>query len=221
MAALRIVIADDHPIVRLGVKAFLAEQPLRFRLVGEAASGDALLALLNDTPDVDVVVTDFAMDDKGQDGLRLLRRIRTAHPQIKIVVLTMLSNGALLRSIQSLGVQCIVGKRGLHENLMAAIDAAARNRPFLSPDLQAILTALFTAQPAPASDTPNALLSARQIETLRLLHSGMTVSEIAVSLSRRKKTVSAHKQTAMMKLGLTNDAQLFEYLQNAFLESGT
>lgn|SRR5690606_7043947 len=215
MPALRIVIADDHPIVRVGVKAFLAEHPIRFSLAGEASSGDELLSLLSTTPEVDIVITDFAMDEGRQDGLRLLRRLQQQYPGIKIVVLTMLTNGALLHSIQKAGVHCIVGKRSVHKNLAAAIEHAVNRRPFLSPDLQALLEA--ANNPASGSSADHEVrLSPRQAETLRLLRSGLTVSEIAASLNRSKKTISAQKQGAMAKLGLQNDAQLFEYLHNRF-----
>lgn len=216
LSALDIVIADDHPIVRVGVKAFLAEQPIRFRLVGEASSGGELLDVLHSTEHVDVVITDFAMDDGGQDGLRLLRRLRQLYPSIRIVVLTMLTNAALIRSVQALGVRCIVGKRGLHEHLALAIEAAIKDRPFLSPELATLLEETSEAQINSDCEDAQSVLSPRQIETLRFLRSGMKVSEIAAVLNRSKKTISAQKKAAMAKLGLTNDAQLYEYLQNNF-----
>lgn len=215
MPVLRIVIADDHPIVRVGIKAFLAEHSIRFTLAGEASSGDELLSLLSATPGVDVVITDFAMDEGRQDGLRLLRRLQQQHPGIRIVVLTMLTNGALLNSIQKAGVDCIVGKRDVHKNLASAIENAVNHRPFLSPDLKALLDAANRLSSSPSADHASRL-SPRQAETLRLLRSGLTVSEIAASLNRSKKTISAQKQGAMAKLGLQNDAQLFEYLHSSF-----
>lgn len=163
----------------------------------------------------DIVVTDFAMDEGQQDGLRLLRRLQQQHPDIKIVVLTMLTNGALLNSILSLGVHCIVSKRGVQKHLATAIENATNSRPFLSPDLKARLEEANSLSSTPSADK-ELLLSPRQIETLRLLRSGLSVSEIATSLNRSKKTISAQKQGAMAKLGLQNNAQLFEYLQNNF-----
>src|SRR6478736_1256280 len=97
---LRVVLADDHPFVLLGIRAtFHADESME--VVGEAVSASALLALLETTP-CDVLVTDFAMPEGGsqaEDGLRLIRRVRRDWPHIRIVVLTSMSNVAILRSI--------------------------------------------------------------------------------------------------------------------------
>ena len=211
----RIVVADDHPITLVGVKALLAEQPLRYQLVATAANGEELLAELDARHGIDVVVTDFSMSHDGQDGLRLLKRLRDHHPDVAVVVLTMLNNPALLRRIYSLGIRCIVSKRSLQNDLTHAIECAMKGRPFMSARVRDAVSARG-AENAEAQVVRKAWLSPREAETLRLLLTGLGVSEIARILDRSKKTISGQKQSAMAKLGLENDAQLFEYLHNQF-----
>ncbi|MFY3138337.1 response regulator [Achromobacter xylosoxidans] len=210
---LSLIVADDHPIVRQGVKAVLAEHPIRYKVVAEAGDGEELLAQLASTPGVDAIVTDLSMSQDGQDGLRLVRRLRDQYPDLRIVVLTMLNNAGLFHGMQNLGVHCIVSKRSLNDDLSHAIENAMRNRPFMSADIEEQIASCALAQ---SSRNGKARLSPREVETLRLLLTGLSVSEIARTLHRSKKTISAQKQAAMTKLGLENDSQLFEYLHNYF-----
>lgn len=210
---LNLIVADDHPIVRQGVKAVLAEHPIRYKVVAEAGDGEELLAQLACTPGIDVIVTDFSMSQDGQDGLRLVRRLRDQYPDLRIVVLTMLNNAGLFHSMHNLGVHCIVSKRSLNDDLHQAIENAMRNRPFMSADIEEQIASSAIAQ---SSGNGKVRLSPREVETLRLLLTGLGVSEIARTLHRSKKTISAQKQAAMTKLGLENDSQLFEYLHNYF-----
>ncbi|GAB1845842.1 response regulator transcription factor [Achromobacter xylosoxidans] len=210
---LNLIVADDHPIVRRGVQAILSEHPIRYKVVGEAGDGEELLARLAATPGIDVVVTDFAMSQDGQDGLRLFRRLREQYPDLAIVVLTMLNNAGLFHSIHSLGIHCIVSKRSLNDDLCHAIENAMRHRPFMSADVEEQVGSSGFAQ---SGGSGKVTLSPREVETLRLLLTGLSVSEIARTLHRSKKTISAQKQAAMTKLGLENDSQLFEYLHNYF-----
>lgn len=213
MEALRIFVADDHAVVLAGVRAILQRARPSLALT-TADSGDELLELLGREP-CDVLVTDFAMpqnDGRGQDGLRMLRTIRRNHPQLRIVVLTMIDNPSLLRAILELGVLGLVGKASAIEDLPAAIDAVAAGRGYISNDLQAGLAA--------EADKPAASgLSAREVEVVRLFAEGLSVSEIAQRLHRSVKTISHQKVDAMRKLGIENHSQLYAYAREHGLKS--
>ena len=208
------IIADDHAVVRKGIKATLAQHPLRFDVVAEVASGEDLLHSLKIDPGIDVAVTDYSMSKDGYDGLRLLRRLRDQHPRLGIVVLTMLDNEALLHGIRSLGIQDIINKKSPEHRLVNLIESSARKSRLA---LSGIPEATRTLKRGSSSKKCKSnALSPREAETLRMLVQGMSVSEIALKLNRSKKTISAQKHAAMLKLGLTNDAQLFHYLHAAF-----
>lgn len=213
MDALKIFVADDHAVVLAGVRAILQRARPSLALT-TADNGDELLELLG-REHCDVLVTDFAMpgpDGRGQDGLRMLRAIRRDHPQLRIVVLTMIDNPSLLRAMLETGVRGLVGKVSAIEELPAAIDAVAAGRSYISGDLRAGLA-------AEADKPATGGLSAREAEVIRLFADGMTVSEIAQRLHRSVKTISHQKADAMRKLGLENHSQLYAYVRERGLKS--
>ena len=207
---LRVVLADDHPIFLIGLRAVL-ERDEHVRIVGEANSPQALNALLQHCA-CDVLVTDFMMPAEPQaDGLRLIEHLRRHHPDLPIVVVTMLNNAGLFHSILALGVMGLLSKASLADELPQAIRQARKRRTYVA---QAIRQALSLAGQA-SGDGAHAQepLSPRELEVIRLLAGCMTVGEIAAHLHRSKQTVSAQKVSAMRKLGLGNDAALFIYVQ--------
>jgi two-component system capsular synthesis response regulator RcsB len=134
---LRIVLADDHPFVLLGIRAtFSMDENLE--VVGEAASAAELLRLLVSTP-CDVLVTDFAMPEQGlraEDGLRLIKRLRRDWPAISIVVLTSMSNVAILRSILAAGAMSLLNKVESMDELATAVKFAGVGRRYLSSSIR-------------------------------------------------------------------------------------
>lgn len=209
-ARLRIVLADDHPIFLLGLRTVLEQDP-RIQIVAEADGPQSLLDCLRNTP-CDVLISDFMMPVEEQnDGLRLLENIRRSWPQLPILVVTMLNNAGLFRSMLKLGVLGLLGKGSLASELPTAIAHMRSNKVYVAQSVNQVLQAAD-----PFNNTSNresADLSPRELEVARLLTSGLSVSEIAARLHRSKQTVSAQKVSAMRKLGVTNDAALFLYLQ--------
>lgn len=206
---LRVVLADDHPFVLLGIRAtFLMDENLT--VVGEAASAAALLALLEVTP-CDVLVTDFAMPEVGhqaEDGLRLIKRLKRDWPNVRIVVLTSMSNVAILRSILSAGALSLLNKVESMDELAAAVRAAGVGRSYLSTSIISAL-AVAGAEYDTLADGPH--LSLREVEVLRLFAGGLSITEIAGVLGRDVRTVSRQKRDAMNKLGVHNDPGLFAF----------
>lgn len=205
---LSVILADDHPVFLIGLRVVL-EQDNGIEIIAQASSPDELLAVLKQHQS-DVLVTDFMMPGKPHnDGLRLLQRVRQDFPGLPIIVVTMLNNAGLFRAILELKVQGLLSKAGVASELPAAIASVRRRHVYIADSVRRVMLE------AAAHDLSRKVrpLSTRELEVLRLLATGMTVSEIATQLSRSKQTVSAQKINAMRKLGLNNEAALFIYLQ--------
>ena len=207
---LRIIIADDHPIFLIGLRAVL-ERDAQVRIVGEANSPQALTALLQHCP-CDVLVTDFMMPAEPQaDGLRLIEHLRRHYPDLPIVVVTMLNNAGLFHSILELGVMGLLSKASLADELPDAIAQVRQQRPYVARTINQALA--LAGQVGADRLHSQQQLSPRELEVIRLLAGGKTVGEIAAHLNRSKQTVSTQKVSAMRKLGLISDAALFIYVQ--------
>jgi two-component system capsular synthesis response regulator RcsB len=212
---LRIVLADDHPIFRLGLRAVLEQDPL-ITVVAEADGPQSLLDCLQKTH-CDVLISDFMMPVEQQnDGLRLLETIRRGWPHLPILVVTMLNNAPLFRSMLALGVRGLLGKASLAGELPTAIEHLRDGKSYIARSIAQTLQAADVIQDT--TDLNNVALSSKELspkelEVVRLLASGLSVSQIAGRLHRSKQTISAQKVSAMGKLGVTNDAALFIYLQ--------
>ncbi|MEX5543717.1 response regulator transcription factor [Pseudomonas poae] len=208
---LRIVIADDHPIVLLGAKIIVEKNGLGL-IVGQAESPEELEVILNDIP-CDLLLTDFAMPHSQRDGLTMLRRLKRLYPQLKIIVLTSIQNPSLILSILNLGILGVVEKNANHDELIAAIKNAAKNQRYISPYFREALADVSILN----SNNPNIKLAARELEVIRLLAIGLTPTQVAEKLSRSIKTISWTKVSAKKKLGITSDADLYQYARNTHL----
>ncbi|EJM56738.1 response regulator containing a CheY-like receiver domain and an HTH DNA-binding domain [Pseudomonas sp. GM49] len=207
METLNVVIADDHPIVLVGVRE-LVERDERFRVVGEAVCSNELIDLLENRQ-VDLVITDFNMpgDSPYGDGLKLVEYLTRRFPTVRVLVLTMISNPLILTRLQELGVLAIIQKNQLHIEIEAALKAIARGNPVRSNG------------PPPTSviydgadlDERFTRLSPKEHEILRLFVSGLGVNEIARGLNRSAKTISTQKISAMRKLNVSSDQDLLTY----------
>jgi two-component system, NarL family, captular synthesis response regulator RcsB len=210
---IRVVIADDHPVILLGARHALAQFP-DIEVVGEARQSTALIKVLTSAP-CDVLVTDLAMPGGLHgDGLPLIGYVRRHFPVLPIVVLTMLENAALVRRLGEMGVIAVVSKSDDLAHIGLAVRYVVRGLPYLGPSVRALPEALRTTEGGRGDES---LLSPREIEVVRLFVSGMMVKEIAERLNRSIKTVSTHKITAMRKLGIERDSDLFRYAHSAGL----
>lgn len=207
METFNVVIADDHPIVLLGVRE-LVERDQRFSVVGEAVCSDGLIELLKARP-VDLLITDFNMpgDSPYGDGLKLVDYITRHFPDVRVLVLTMISNPLILTRLQELGVLAVIQKSQLHIEIEVALKAIAKGSQVRS------------QQPAPTSvlddgadlDERFSRLSPKEHEILRLFVQGQGVNEIARGLNRSAKTISTQKISAMRKLDVSSDQELLAY----------
>lgn len=203
----RVVVADDHPAIVLGVRHALdAFDDLL--LVGQASQSTELVETLRRV-EVDVVVTDLSMPGgRYGDGLGLIGYLRRHFPTLRIVVLTMLGNGALLRRLFETGAAGVVGKCDDLAHIGLAVRRAMLGGRYVSPSLTAALERSGARNGRP---TRRLALTPREIDVVRLFAAGLSLSEIAERHHRSIKTVSSHKISALRKLGLAGDAELIEY----------
>jgi two-component system capsular synthesis response regulator RcsB len=206
---MRVIIADDHPVVRIGLR-MLIDLSRTCVVVGEADGPDSLLNLLSTTP-CDLLITDFSMPGNQQaDGLKMLSTVRRHYASTPIILVTMFANVATLRVAFAQGVMAIVAKDASATELPLAIKSVREGRRFISESLR---TALAQADTAAQSRSPS--LSAKEHEVVRMLASGMTVSEIASYFKRSVSTISKQKSMAMQRLGISTDVDLFAYARDS------
>jgi two-component system capsular synthesis response regulator RcsB len=207
---LKVVVADDHPVILFGAEHALLKFP-GMEVVGRARQSTELVKMLQTAP-CDVLVTDLAMPG-GQygDGLQLIGYLRRNFPDLPIVVLTMLENAALLKRLRELGVTSVVHKSDDLSHIGLAVQHVSRNLEYMSPSVKAVLDALRMNSGGKSDDV---MLSKRELEVVRLFVSGMTIKEISEQLNRSIKTISTQKNAAMRKLGIDRDSELFQYAQS-------
>ncbi|MGE8336415.1 response regulator [Pseudomonas laurylsulfatiphila] len=204
---MRVVIADDHSVVRVGLR-ILINASRRCVIVGEADSVDNLMNLLSSTS-CELLITDFSMPGGLQaDGLKMLSTIQRHYPTLPIILVTMFTSVVTARAALAQGVMGIVAKTASATELPLAINAVQEGRRYLSKSLRTLLANTrdqFHESP----------LSAKEHEVVRMLANGMTVSEIAVHFNRSVSTISKQKKMAMLRLGISTDVDLFSYARDS------
>lgn len=206
--SLRIILADDHPVVRSGVRMLL-EHNSSAAVVAEAGTPEELFAALERMA-VDLVLTDFSMPGgRAADGLSMLGRLLRRWPQTPVIVLTMAGNVGVLQTILDTGVHGLLNKSDALTELTLAVNAVSHRRTYVGSGIRRLLAA-----DASLGESPRGALSPRETEVLRLFSSGLTVSEIARRLERSVKTVSRQKMDAMAKLGLRSDLEIYAYARD-------
>lgn len=201
----RIIIADDHPVVRLGVRALLERQG-RCEVVAEADNPDSLIRTIERTP-ADLLLTDFAMPSGPvADGQAMLAMIRRRHPGLPVVLLTTFTNIPSLRIALHAGVRGVIDKCEPMERIPDALDQVLAGSVHLSSRLR---DALQAERQRAASASPQ--VSPKELEVLRLYVSGASISQIATRLGRTVSTISRQRIMAMQKLGVRSEADLFTY----------
>jgi len=208
-----VIVADDHPIVRVAMKQLLETFP-DLTVSDAVASGRELLDTLERTG-ADLIVTDYSMQqtDPDEDGLRLIARLRRLYPAIPVVVFTMVTNGAVLQQICRLGAAGVVGKG---EDIAVLGQVCRRvlagdSGPVLSPGVAARL-ADAAGEPVSADSAPK--LTLKEIEVVRLFASGSSLTDIAQQLNRSLTTVATQKRSAMRKLRVGSNADLVAYARD-------
>jgi DNA-binding NarL/FixJ family response regulator len=203
---IRVILADDHPVLRQGLRSLL-ERETDLSIVGEAGDGrEALDQIAHLRPDV--AVLDLMMPGLG--GLEVVRQVRAHHPSTHVVVLSMYANESYVAEALQAGAGGYVLKKATSADLVSAIRAVAGGERYLSPPLTEQAIEAYLAMSTPTSD-PYALLTTREREVLHLGAEGLTSPQIAQQLSVSPRTVEMHRANLMRKLGLQNQSELVRF----------
>lgn len=202
--ALRILLVDDHAVLRSGLRLLLGTQP-DLQVIGEAADGDeALTQIRRLRPDL--VILDLSMPGLG--GLDALARITAEQPWLKVLILTMHDDAEFVRTALTAGARGYVLKRAADTELLSAVRQVAAGETYVYPSLAARL--LDLDRPREPREQAGGL-STRELEVLQLIALGYTRQEIADRLAVSVKTVETHKARISDKLGLRTRAELVRY----------
>ena len=204
----RILIVDDHPFVREGLKQLLAGQS-DFVLQGEAASVQAAqTAIQGEEPDVAVV--DLALGP--DDGIDLVRWIRSDHPNVRVLVLSMQDEALYAERLLRLGVSGYVMKNVAGTDFLGALRKVARGQRHVSSAMGERLLSQVARGRSPAADEdPVSALTDRELEVFRLIGEGISTREISQRLELSMKTVDAHRRHMREKLNLRSTSELIRY----------
>jgi two-component system, NarL family, response regulator NreC len=206
-AMTNILLADDHHIVRQGVRVLL-ESDSRFRLVGEAADGIEAVRL-TERLKPDVLITDVMMP--GLNGLEVTRQVAKSFPKTRVIILSMYTNDAYVLEALKNGASGYVLKDSQASDLIQAVLEVAAGRRYLSPPLSERAVDLYAKK---VEDTPGdayEMLTTREREVLQLVAEGRTSGEIAERLFISPRTAEGHRANVMRKLGLQNQADLIRF----------
>ena len=202
MKKIRVLIVDDHGILRAGLRTFLNLQP-DMEVVGEAAEGlEAVEKVKRLEPDV--VLMDISLP--GMEGLEVAKKLKKTHPDVKVLILTMHEDRRYLYSALKAGASGYVVKRAADTELIDAIRAAYRGDVFLHPSMAKIVAEDYVEQAGMEKG-----LSDREREVLRLIAEGRTYKEMAKLLAVSVKTIETYRERIKEKLGLHTRAELVRY----------
>ena len=202
---IRVVLADDHAVVRRGVRQILGDAG-DIEVVGEAKDYGELALLLRER-ECDVLVLDISMP--GKNGIEVLKAMRERLPRMHVLILSMFPEDQYAVRALKAGAAGYVSKEAAPEKLVDAIRLAARGKKYVTPEVAQALAEQINAGSAP--EKPHEALSDREYETLRLIASGKKLSEIAEAMSLSPKTVSVYRARLLEKMKLRTNAELTHY----------
>lgn len=201
---IKVLIADDHPVVRLGLRQLLAEST-DIHVGAEASSAEDVLSRVSEQR-FDVVVLDISL--QGKNGIELIGEIRKSRPETRVLILTMHPEEQYaVRAIRA-GAAGFLNKESAPERLTEAVRKIAQGGRYVSAELAEALASLVAGE---AVGQPHERLSDREFEILKLLASGKTVSQVAESLELSVKTVSTHRTRILKKMEMKTNAELTHY----------
>ena len=208
MARIRLLLVDDHEVVRRGLRMLL-ENEADLNIVGEADTGAQALEMV-ETLKPDVVIMDITLPDIS--GIDATRRIKAQHPEVAVVALTIHEDQQYFFEMLQVGASGYVPKRAAPDDLISAIRATHRGEMYIYPSLARLLVGDFLARSgeAGAKEAMNGL-TPREGEVLSHLAEGKTNDEIADILSISVHTVARHRENLMGKLGLHSRSELVKY----------
>lgn len=201
---IRILIADDHAVVRKGLKQILTEEYPSVK-VGEVADAESLLTEVT-REEWDLVICDMNMP--GRSGLDALSQIKQIAPRLPVLIMSMYPEDQYALRVLKAGASGYLGKDNIHEDIIRAVQTVQLGKKFITPT---IAEKLANALGDDASLQPHETLSDREFDVFKLLASGKAVSDIAAQLSLSATTVSTYRSRIMEKMGMRTNAELTRY----------
>ena len=205
--SIRVLLADDHKIVRQGLRGLLEKQE-DVEVVGEAKDRRTTLKLVEQVAP-DIVIMDVSMPDLN--GIEATRQIAAKHPSVKVIGLSMYADRRFIKGMLNAGASGYLPKDCAFEELVKAVRAAVANQTYLSPAIADIVVREYLSRSEKTDSTAFSMLTSREREVLQLLAEGRSTSEIARRLSVSVKTVETHRQRIMTKLNVHSLAELTKY----------
>lgn len=203
----RILLADDHKIMRDGLRALLSSHP-GLEVIAEAENGRMTVSLARELLP-DVVIMDIGMPDLN--GIDATRQIKAEFPRIKVIALSMHSDKRFVAQMFKAGASGYLLKDCAFEELTRAVQAVLANQTYLSPEITGPVIEDYVRQLAKADSSSFSVLTAREREILQLLAEGRSTRQIASALNVSVKTVETHRQQIMAKLDIHSVADLIKY----------
>ncbi|WP_158902458.1 response regulator transcription factor [Burkholderia sp. L27(2015)] len=211
---IRVLIADDHALVRDGLR-YLLTKAGQFEIAGDAADGPSIIALAR-VQSADVLILDLSMP--GRNGLDIIKQLRDEHPHLKILVLTMHAEQQYAKRAFAAGASGYMTKEAAREELVAAVARIAGGGIYVSVPMAERLARDLSS---PVAAQPHERLSDREFDVLRRLVEGHSVNNIALQLSISAKTVSTYKARILEKMQMQSDAMLVRYaVQHKLFDEG-
>jgi DNA-binding NarL/FixJ family response regulator len=218
MKPLRILVADDHDLMRRGVKTLL-QSHAGWEVCGEAKTGREAVAKAEELKP-DIVILDIGMPDLN--GVEAARRIRKTSSSSEILILSMHYSDQLIREIVDAGVRGYIVKSDSDRDLIIAVETLARHKPFFTPHATEVILGSFNSG-GPVTEVPELIrerLTSREREIVQLLAEGKSSKEVATSLGISVKTAETHRANVMRKLELHSVSELVRYaVRNQIIEA--
>ena len=203
---INIILAEDHKIVRNGIKMLISAES-QFNVSADAADGKTVVELLAQNIPCDLVLADLIMPQ--MDGMELLETLRSTHPQVKVVFLSMVNDVFRISEAIKAGASGYLRKDSDAEELIFAIKFAMQGEVYISSRLTREVLNIVTTKDAPEGESlSKGLFTERELEVLQLISEGMTNHEMAEKLFLSKRTIEGHRQELLKKTGAKNTASL-------------
>ena len=216
MTKLRILIADDHEVVRAGVRAIIEHEP-DFEVCGLATNGrDAVVLATQLKPDI--VIVDMTMPEL--DGVQVVRQIKRALPQTEMLVFSAHESESIIAEVFAAGAKSYVRKADAGRHLISALRSLQQHKPYFTDEVSKVLFARFLQAAGPRDPSSSDKLSTREREIVRLLAEGKSNKENAIALGISIRTIETHRAAVMRKLRLDSLAGLVRYaVRNGIVEA--
>lgn len=218
---IKITILDKHPIICSALSYFLGREN-GLDVIGTYSNRDELIAD-NNQQAAEILILDYSLGDNNFDGVMLIKHLLFRAPTLKIIIFSDQESSAIVQEAISAGAKAYVGKSKSHEYLLEAIySISSKDCVFLPPDLKQKISRFRQCKPRAKKNILNEelevieklklqSLSTREIEVIRCMLEGRNITEISIKFSRSRKTISAQKQSALRKLGISSNMELFLY----------